>query len=59
MNYRLRLTQRELAEKSGANLRALQQYESGSKDVNKAAETVRALSRVFGCQMEDLLECRW
>ncbi|MBQ9044103.1 MAG: helix-turn-helix transcriptional regulator [Eggerthellaceae bacterium] len=53
------LTQRALADKSGVNLRTLQQYESGAKDINKAAaETVLALSRVLGCQMEDLLEYR-
>lgn len=51
------LTQRELAVKAGVNLRTLQQYESGAKNLNKAAaETVLALSRVLGCQMEDLLE---
>lgn len=50
-------TQRELAEKSGINLRTLQQYENRSKDIGKAAGvTLLALSRVLGCRMEYLLE---
>lgn len=50
-------TQRELAEKTGVNLRTLQQYENRSKDIGKAASvTLLALSRVLGCRMEDLLE---
>ena len=50
-------SQRELAEKSGVNLRTLQQYELRTKDIDKAAiRTVRALANVLNCQMEDLLE---
>ena len=50
-------TQRELAEKTGVNLRTLQQYENRSKDIDKAAGvTLLALSRVLGCRIEDLLE---
>ena len=52
-------SQRVLAEKSGVNLRTLQQYESGDKDINKAAvTTLLLLSRTLGCRMEDLLEYR-
>ena len=37
-------------------LRSIQQYEQGKKKIQKAsAETVRALARSLGCQMEDLL----
>ena len=51
------LTQRELSEKSGVNLRTIQQYERRSKDINKAAGvTLRALARTLSCQVEDLLE---
>ena len=50
-------SQRELAEKSGVNLRTLQQYELRAKDINKAATiTLLALSKTLGCKIEDLLE---
>lgn len=50
-------TQQMLADKSGISLRTLQQYEIRSKDINKAAGmTLSSLSRVLGCQIEDLLE---
>ena len=50
-------SQRILAEKSGVNLRTLQQYELGAKDINKASgSTLVALARVLGCKVEDLLE---
>lgn len=50
-------SQRVLAEKSGVNLRTLQQYELGAKDINKAAAgTLNALAKALGCRMEDLLE---
>lgn len=51
------LTQKNLSEKSGVNLRTLQQYELRAKDINKgAAETLRALAQVLSCEIEDLLE---
>lgn len=50
-------SQSELSKISGVNLRTLQQYESGAKDINKAAgKTLSALSKSLGCQAEDLLE---
>lgn len=50
-------SQRELAERSGVNLRTLQQYELKTKDINKAsAQALLALANVLGCQMEDLME---
>lgn len=50
-------SQKELAEKSGVNIRMIQQYESRAKDINKAAIiTVLSLSKVLGCQMEELIE---
>lgn len=49
-------SQRELAEKSGVNIRTLQQYELGTKDIRKAsAGTVLALANVLGCGVEDVL----
>lgn len=49
-------SQKQLAEKSGVNLRTLQQYESGAKDLSKAAvSTVAALAKVLGCRIEDII----
>ena len=51
------MTQRMLSERSGVNLRTLQQYELGAKNINRAAgETLLALARTLGCQMDELLE---
>ena len=53
------LSQRQLAEASGVNVRVLQHYEQGFKGINKAAaETVKALADALGVRMEDLLEER-
>lgn len=50
-------TQSELAALVGVSARAIQQYEQGAKNINKAAaETVFRLSRVLHVRMEDLLE---
>lgn len=52
-----RLTQADLAEKSGVNLRMIQKYENGEKDINKAqAITLYKLSQALDCTIEDLLE---
>ena len=51
------LTQKSLCEKSGVNLRTLQQYETRSKDINKAAaETLHSLAQVLSCEINELLE---
>lgn len=50
-------SQRELSEKTGVNLRTLQQYELKTKDISKASvKTVLALANALGCRAEDLLE---
>ena len=50
-------SQRVLAKKSGVNLRTLQQYELGAKDINKAAGgSLLALAKTLGCRVEDILE---
>ncbi|RKJ38972.1 XRE family transcriptional regulator [Acutalibacter sp. 1XD8-33] len=50
-------SQRVLSEKSGVNLRTLQQYELRAKDITKASgRSLSALSKTLGCRMEDLLE---
>lgn len=51
-----RLTQKELSEITGVGLRAIQQYEIGAKDINKAsALSVRNLAKALHCEIEDLL----
>ncbi|MBR3058326.1 MAG: helix-turn-helix transcriptional regulator [Clostridiales bacterium] len=50
------ITQAELARRTGVNLRTLQQYEIGDKDIRKASvQSVLALSRTLCCQPENLL----
>jgi transcriptional regulator with XRE-family HTH domain len=50
-------TQAELAERSEVSLRSIQMYEQRNKDINKAsAETLYRISKILGCEMEDLVE---
>ncbi|MBQ7395853.1 MAG: helix-turn-helix transcriptional regulator [Lentisphaeria bacterium] len=52
-----RLTQKELAARSGVKLRTIQQYEMRAKNINKAAaETLQQLAQVLLCSIEELLE---
>ena len=52
-----RLTQKELAGRSGVKLRTIQQYEMRARNINKvAAETLLQLAQVLLCNMEDLIE---
>lgn len=51
------LSVKDLADKSGVNFQMIQKYESGIKDINKAAaSTVKALAKVLGCTMEELID---
>lgn len=51
-----KMTQKELAEKSGVSLRMIQHYEQGVKDIKKAAaETVSKLADVLGCDADDII----
>lgn len=51
------LSQAELANESGVHLRSIQMYEQKANDIDKAqAKTLYKLSRVLGCNIEDLLE---
>ena len=51
------MTQKTLADKSGAALRMIQLYEQGKKDINKAqALTLARVARALGCDVVDLLE---
>ncbi|MCR5766838.1 MAG: helix-turn-helix domain-containing protein [Treponema sp.] len=51
------LTQKELSELAGVNLRTLQQYEIGSKDINKASgKTLNSLALAVHCNFYDVME---
>ncbi len=51
------MSQAKLAEAAGVNVRMLQYYEQGAKDINRAeAMTVYKLAKVLNCTVEDLLE---
>lgn len=51
------LSQTELAQLSGVNVRSIQMYEQRMNDIDKAqAHTLYKLARVLGCTVEDLLE---
>lgn len=51
------LSQSKLAEASGVNVRMIQYYEQGVKDINKAeAITVYRLAKALDCTVEDLLQ---
>ena len=50
------LSQSELAKKSNVNIRMIQYYEQGMRDINKAqAVTLYKLARVLNCHIEDFL----
>ena len=51
------MTQKKLAEASGATLRMIQLYEQRNQDINKAqAITLSRMAHVLGCTVDDLLE---
>lgn len=51
------LTQKELADATGINLRTLQHYEQGNKDLNKAAvDAVYKIAVALGVAIEDLID---
>lgn len=51
------LTQAQLAEKSGVNIRMIQYYENGFKDLNKAAfDTGLKIAEALGCDPRDLIQ---
>ena len=51
-----RYTQKKLAEESGVNIRMIQHYEQGVKDLNKAqAITVYRLAKALDCTVEDII----
>lgn len=51
------LSQSQLAEKAGVNVRMIQHYEQGYKNINTAqAITVYRIAEALGCTVGDLLE---
>lgn len=57
--YRIKreLSQSQLSKLTGVNLRMIQFYESGFKNINHAhADTIFKLADALNCNMEDLLE---
>ena len=51
------MTQAQLAQKSGVNVRMVQYYENGFKDLSKAAfETGLRIAEALECDPRDLLE---
>ena len=50
------LSQSALAEKSGVNVRMIQHYEQGVKDLSKASfKTIKALADALGCHPENIV----
>ena len=51
------LSQSALSKMANVELRSIQMYEQRHNNINKAqAETLHKLSKVLGCNIEDLLE---
>jgi transcriptional regulator with XRE-family HTH domain len=51
------LTQLQLSENSGVNIRTIQHYEQGSKDINKAQGVILyKLAEALECDIKSLLE---
>lgn len=54
---RAELTQKELSERSGVNLRTIQDYEQGRKSINKAQGlSLYRLANALNVTIEELLE---
>lgn len=53
------LSQSLLSKEANVSLRALQAYEQGDRDINKAqAETVYKLAKALNCQTEELIDIK-
>lgn len=53
------LSQSELAKKSGVNVRLIQHYEQGTKDINKAQViTVLQLAEALDVDINDIINAR-
>lgn len=51
------MTQKELSEKSGVNIRQIQKYESGEYSLdNMTTRTADGISRALGCSIDELVK---
>lgn len=51
------MTRKELSEKSGINIRTIEGYEQGNRDIEMAyIDTLLSLSIALDCKISDLLE---
>ena len=51
------ISQKTLSELSGVNLRMIQNYEQGTKDIKKASiVTIKSLAVALDCSIDDLME---
>lgn len=51
------LSQSQLAEKTGLNIRTIQHYEQGSKNFDHARiDTIMKVCIALGCKLEDVVE---
>lgn len=50
------MTQAELSDKSGVNIRMIQHYEQGAKDIRKGnVMTILSLAEALGCDIRDII----
>lgn len=51
------LTRQKLSEKSGVNVRLIERYEQGERDINGAKlKTLLRLCAALGCKLEDIID---
>lgn len=51
------LTRQKLSEKSGVNVRLIERYEQGERDINGAKlKTLLKLCASLGCKLEDIID---
>lgn len=52
----MEMSQRELAEKSGVNLRQIQRYENSTSDIgNMTLRNAISIAKALGCEVQDLI----
>ena len=51
------LTRQQLSETSGVNIRMIERYEQGERDINGAKiKTLLRLCKALGCNLEDIVD---
>lgn len=52
----MEMSQRELAEKSGVNIRQIQRYENSTSDIgNMTLRNAISIAKALGCEVQDLI----